>query len=479
MDLLSSVRAAIKAIGRNRLRSALTLVGITIGVAVVITMVAIGSGAQRSIEQQVRAAGANLVTVNAGNFSPGDQDPSSGDVNDPGNNLAGGSGTGDAPVAYRAPKQTEWAGMSVSPRVPGKGASIALTTADAVAILSGVPGVRYTAAGVTETAVMTQGETRLFGRLQGTDVQYTAMRGMVLRVGRFFTAREVEERAPVIVLTGAASEKLFAPGADPSGRTIVIRQRPYTVVGVAARVGGLAAPASGAMDEAFVPYTTLQDLLKISHLHSIAVSVAQAGESTRIAIDVTRLLRNRHALGENDADDFTVRTQARDAINGKGVNPLVARAVAGSVVNLDQVTLAEIASSLERSSRTMTALLASVASVSLLVGGIGIMNIMLVSVTERTREIGLRMAVGARGRDVLVQFLTEAIALSLIGGIVGVAIGIAASGGLARMLRWSTVITPWSIAISVLVAGAVGIFFGFYPAHQASRLDPIEALRFE
>ena len=158
---------------------------------------------------------------------------------------------------------------------------------------------------------------------------------------------------------------------------------------------------------------------------------------------------------------------------------MLARAVAGSVVNLDEVTLAEIATSLERSSRTMTALLASVASVSLLVGGIGIMNIMLVSVTERTREIGLRMALGARGRDVLVQFLAEAVTLSMLGGLAGVVIGVFGSGGVGRLLRWSTVVSPSSVALSVLVAAMVGVFFGFYPARQASQLDPIDALRFE
>jgi ABC-type antimicrobial peptide transport system permease subunit len=369
--------------------------------------------------------------------------------------------------------------MNVSPRVPGRGASTTLTTDDVDAIARMVPGVRFAAAGVSDTAVMISGSNRLFGRLQGTDVQFAAMRGLTMREGEFFTARDVEQRAAVLVLSENAAARLFVPPASPVGQSVRVRQRTFKVRGVVERPGGLAAAPAGSLDEAFLPYTAVQDLLTVAHLHSIAISVAQAGESTRAALDVTRLLRDRHRLGPTDADDFTVRTQARDAINGKGVNPLVARAVAGSVVNLDQVTLGEIASSLERSSRTMTVLLASVASVSLLVGGIGIMNIMLVSVTERTREIGLRMAVGARGRDVLVQFLTEAVALSLVGGVAGAAIGIAASGGLGRMLRWATVVTPASVGIAVSIAAAVGIFFGFYPARQASRLDPIEALRFE
>ncbi|MEP7085055.1 MAG: FtsX-like permease family protein [Betaproteobacteria bacterium] len=247
----------------------------------------------------------------------------------------------------------------------------------------------------------------------------------------------------------------------------------------AAASGGLMSGATATLDQAYAPYTAVQDLLKIQHLQSVAISVAQAGESTRTAVDVTRLLRRRHGLGPADLDDFLVRTQARDAINGKGVNPLVARAVAGSVVNLDQVTLGEIAASLERSSRTMTALLASVASISLLVGGIGIMNVMLLSVTERTREIGLRMAVGARGRDVLLQFMAEAVTLSLVGGIVGVLVGLAAAGGVRQMLRWATVISPGAIVVAIAVAIAVGVTFGLYPARRASRLDPIDAMRFE
>jgi putative ABC transport system permease protein len=342
-----------------------------------------------------------------------------------------------------------------------------------------VRGVRVAAGGVTDTAVLARGDRRLFARLRGTDVPFAEMRGLTVRAGRFLGGRDVGDRRPVVVLSTSAAAGLFGPSLNPVGETIQIRQRAFTVRGVVDRAAGLGAAAASQLDEVFLPYTAVQDLVSIRHLHSIAVSIEQAGESTRVALDVTRLLRERHTLGPTDPDDFTVRTEARDAITGKGVNPLVARAVAGSVVNLDQVTLAEIASSLERSSRTMTALIASVASVSLLVGGIGIMNIMLVSVTERTREIGVRMAVGARGKDVLLQFLVEAVTLSVAGGFAGIAIGVVLSGSLGRLLRWATVITPISIAVAVSVAAAVGVFFGFYPAHQASRLDPIDALRYE
>jgi ABC-type antimicrobial peptide transport system permease subunit len=477
MPTATCIHLAIRAIGRNRLRSALTLLGITIGVAVVIVMVAIGTGAQRSIERQVRAAGANLVTVTAGNYSPGDLDPSSGDVVDTG--LAGGAAVSSSTTAHKATSTGGWAGMAVSPRVAGRGASLRLSVDDSATIARSVRGVRAVAPGMSESAVMWNGRSSVFGRLQGTDAALLDMRALSLLSGRFFTERDVADQARVLVLTPTVADRLFGGAEAAVGRSVRIRQAEFTVIGVTARSAGLGASGGATLDEVYAPYTAVQALLGVTHLQSIAVSVDQAGESTRIAMEVTRLLRERHGLGATDPDDFIVRTQARDAINGKGVNPLLARAVAGSVVNLDEVTLEEIASSLQRSSRTMTLLLASVASVSLLVGGIGIMNIMLVSVTERTREIGIRMALGARGRDVLIQFLVEAITLSLLGGIAGVAIGIVGSGGVGRMLRWATVVSPLSVAVSVGVAALVGVFFGFYPARQASRLDPIDALRFE
>jgi putative ABC transport system permease protein len=478
MELFSSISLTLRAIGRNGLRSALTLLGIAIGVAVVITMVAIGTGAQRSLEQQIRAAGANLVTVTAGNFSLGAQDPSSGDVGEPEDRAAGDRIAGEVFRPRRPARAGNWAGMSVSPHVPGRGASTKLATADVEAV-GDAPGVRTAVAGVSETAVIDAEGTQLFGRLQGTDAAFADARGLSMRAGTFLTSGQVAGRASVAVLSQQASLKLFGPQVTPVGKVLRTRRREFTVVGVVARTGALSAGGGPRLDEVYVPYTTLQDVLQISHLHSMTVAVVEAGKSTQIALDVTRLLRARHGLGLQDPDDFVVRTQARDAITANGVNPLVARAVAGSVVNLDDVTLAEIASSLERSNRTMTALLAAVASVSLLVGGVGIMNIMLVSVTERTREIGLRMAVGARGRDVLVQFLTEATTLSLLGGMAGVLIGVVAAGGLGRLMRWTTVVTPLSAAFAVCVAAAVGVFFGFYPARHASRLDPIEAMRFE
>lgn len=485
MSPTSSVRLAVRMLTRHRLRSALTLIGMTLGVAVVVVMVAIGNGARHAVSQHVQAAGANLVEVSAGNYSHGDQDPSSGDVAD-GGNLAGGATVSHSPVARVARARLAggegWAGEGVSPRLAGRGAATTLLPADVAAIARGVTGVRFTAASVTDTAVIFADEgpqgRRLFARLQGTDVAYPEMRALTVARGRFFTPREVERAEPVVVLAAAAVPALFAPGDEPVGRELRIRRRLHRVVGVVGRPAGVDR-GSRALPEVYVPYTSAQALLGVEHLHGLALSVARAGEATRVARDVTRLLREVHGLGPADPDDFTIRTQARGAVMGKGVSPLLARAVAGSVANLDEVTLAEMAVSLDRAGRTMTALLASVASVSLLVGGIGIMNVMLVSVTERTREIGLRMAVGARGRDVLVQFLAEAVTLSTAGGLVGIALGVAAAGGLGRLLRWTTVVSPASVMLAVGAAAGVGVFFGFYPARQASRLEPIDALRCE
>ena len=228
-----------------------------------------------------------------------------------------------------------------------------------------------------------------------------------------------------------------------------------------------------------MPFTTTHRLLNLSKLNDITITAESSGAVTQLARDITTLLRQRHGIGDNQPDDFTVLTQATRALTTGGLPPSVARAVAGNVAELEKVTLEQLSMTLERASRTMSWLLAAVAAVSLLVGGIGIMNITLLSVTERTREIGLRMAVGARPSDVMRQFLVEAVAISLAGGLAGIVVGIAAALIVARTLQWATVISPASVLLAFGVAGAVGIFFGWYPARRASQLDPIVALRRE
>jgi ABC-type antimicrobial peptide transport system permease subunit len=240
-----------------------------------------------------------------------------------------------------------------------------------------------------------------------------------------------------------------------------------------------AAPGDDQFDAVYVPFTTVHRLLNLSKLNDITVTAASTGEVTRVAKAITELLRARHGIRFRDPDDFTVTTQARRALASGGLRPDIARAVVGNVSGLDKVTLEQLGRTLDRAMRTMTALLGSIAAVSLIVGGIGIMNIMLLSVTERTHEIGLRRAVGARSGDVLRQFLVEATVLSAAGGLAGILLGAAASGVLARVLDWSTSVSPSAVAASFASAGAVGMFFGYYPAREASRVDPIESLRYE
>jgi putative ABC transport system permease protein len=363
----------------------------------------------------------------------------------------------------------------------GLGAAATLTRGDAAAIRAEVSGVHYVSAGVHESARVVAGDRRWFTRLHGTETDLPRIRrSWTWRYGRFFSEGEFEDSAQVVVLGTVASERLFGANTDPRGREVRIWNQPFEVVGVVASTNWATTGAVGddQFDAVYVPLTTVHRLLNLTKLNSITITSRSAGETTGVSRRVTSLLRSRHRIAETDPDDFVVSTQSSLAL-GKGVNRDVARAITGNAPGLEQLTLEQLSRTLERASRTMTLLLASVAGVSLLVGGIGIMNIMLVSVTERTREIGLRMAIGARSRDVLMQFLAEAVTLSLLGGIVGVVLAMAAASSVERVLRWSTDVSVGAVALAVIVAGAVGVFFGIYPARQAAQLDPIDALRYE
>jgi ABC-type antimicrobial peptide transport system permease subunit len=305
-------------------------------------------------------------------------------------------------------------------------------------------------------------------------------RAWTFQHGRFFNSREQRNAAQVIVLGSVTAQRLFGTD-DPVGQDVNIWNQPFRVIGVVTSASWVVAPAAGdgQFDAVYVPFTTVLRLLNVSKLNDIAITAASTGDVTRVAHDITALLRARHGIGAAAPDDFTVTTEARQALAKGGMRPDVARAVVGNVAGLERVTLEQLAKTLERASRTMTALLASIAGVSLLVGGIGIMNIMLLSVTERTREIGVRRAVGARARDIRRQFVAEAVTLSLAGGVLGLIVGFLASIGIAQILRWSTSISFGAIALSFGIAALVGIFFGWYPARQAARLDPIQSLRYE
>jgi ABC-type antimicrobial peptide transport system permease subunit len=456
--LRTSVRLAIRGLGRNKLRTILTMLGMIIGVAAVMTMVALGNGAQATVEEDVRSAGTNLIHVNAGNYTRGGEE---------------------------------------SRIATGLGAATTLVSADADAIGQSVEGVKSIAPGVKLRGWIASGAHRFYGQVLGTDVPYASMFAWHFDEGRWFTAADVSGRRRIAVLGRTTRDQIFGSGAKAVGQTVIIHGQPFTV-------GGITDTADpDQIEMAFVPYTALQDALGITYLHTITIEAAQAGDASRIAGDTTLLLRSRHASHINAAveklrqagvtgnqmpqsgfgaagapDDFTVKTQSSEALT-KGLYTSVAAFVLANMPKLDEVNLAEMNATLQRASTTMTALLAGIAAISLVVGGVGIMNIMLVAVKERTREIGVRRAVGARRRDVLVQFLVEALTLSAVGGIIGIALGFVAAFALTILLDWPTRMTPRAIVLAFGISAAIGIFFGFYPARRASRLDPIDALRTE
>ena len=404
MSIFMTLRIAVKALNRNKMRTILTMLGMIIGVGAVITMVALGRGAQATIEEQVKSAGTNLINVNAGNFQSG--------------------------------------GVR-----QGQGMSTTLTADDAIA-LRDVPGVQYVSPGVNSRGQVIAGNQNWSTRIEGTDVDFPSIRVWPMKYGSYFTPQDVSTASKVAVLGTVVSETLFGPDVDPTGQIIRIRNQPFKVIGVMAPKGQ-GSFGQDQDDTIFTPYTTVQKKLQgIQHINNITISSVTA-ETAPVAEAIAATLRVRHKLPPGEPDDFMVRTQE------------------------------EIASVRTETTRTMTTLLAAIAGVSLLVGGIGIMNIMLVSVTERTREIGLRLAIGARGSDVLLQFLVEAIVISLFGGLLGIALGFGLSAALERFLQWPTSIPANAIGMAFGFAAATGVFFGFYPARKAAGLDPIEALRYE
>ena len=297
----------------------------------------------------------------------------------------------------------------------------------------------------------------------------------------FTPSEEQDKGAQVMVLGSVLAERMFGK-EKPVGKTVTLWKQPFEIVGVVGSGSWMVQAAKGddQFDAAYVPFTTLHRLLGLNTLSDITLTVAAAGDVTRTSRAVSTLLRQRHGLTTPaQRDDFTVTSQARKAIAGGGMRREMARALTGNMDVLDKVTLEQMSKTLDRASRTMTALLASVAAVSLLVGGIGIMYTMLLSVTESTKEIGFRRALGARSKNVLRQFLMESTVLSVTGGLVGVILGFAASIFITRWAGWSTSISPIAIAIAFGAAASVGIFFGYYPARQASAVAPMESLRYE
>ncbi len=410
MNFLTTLRVALRALKTNLLRSILTMLGIIIGVGAVIAMIAVGSGAQERVADQIRGLGSNLIIVMSGNLSSG------------GVRMGGGSG---------------WT----------------LTEDDAAALSAEIPGV-------VAAPMLRGGAQVIFGNLNwsttvyGTTMEYLDARGWALSGGRGFEAAEMTSASKVVLIGETVSKQLFGD-ANPVGQTIRIKKVPFEIVGLLERKG----QSMGGQDQddlVLVPITTARKRVlgsgnqaKQRAVGSLVLSIADGYDAPAAQQQMTDLLRQRHKLQGTQEDDFTIR-------------------------NLSEVLQAQ-----EASSKAMSLLLAAIASVSLLVGGIGIMNIMLVSVTERTREIGLRMAVGARPRVILNQFLIEAMVVALIGGLIGIAVGVISSYAIAAIAGWRVALSPLTIVLAVGFAAAVGVFFGYYPARKASRLSPIEALRYE
>ena len=403
--LVATMKIALRALRRNKLRTLLTMLGMIIGVAAVIAMVGIGNGAKTQIENQIASLGENVIQIFSGSFTRG--------------------------------------GVH-----SGWGAAGTLTIDDAEAIQREIPGVTVVSPEVRSTAQIAAGNQNWSTQIQGESADYLTIRQWPLTAGAMFTEQDVRSANKVAIIGQTIADQLF-PGEDPIGQVLRIKSAPFIIVGLL-KSKGMSMMGSDQDDVVIVPYTSaMKRLFGMTTLRTINAQTATSSLLTPVQQQIISLMRQRHRIIPGRDDDFTVRTQQ------------------------------EIADMATEQSKTMTYLLAAIAAVSLLVGGIGIMNIMLVSVTERTREIGIRMAVGARGYDILLQFLTEAFTLSIIGGVIGIATGIGASKIIEAVKHWP-VATPyiWILA-SFLVSAAVGIFFGFYPARKASQLDPIDALRYE
>jgi putative ABC transport system permease protein len=410
MNTAALLRVALRALAVNKLRSALTMLGIIIGVAAVIVMIAVGAGAQARVEEQIRSLGSNLLLILSGARTQG--------------------------------------GVRL-----GVGSNYTLSEDDAIAINREIQEARAAPA-LRGGAQVIWGNTNWATQIYGTTPDYLDVRQWSLASGRIFEPAEMSGAGKVCVVGQSVVRQLFG-NADPLGQVIRIKRVPFTVIGVLA-TKGQSMMGTDQDDIILVPIATARNrvlgtanLAKQRAVSTIWVKVADGYDTLTVEEQVRVLLRQRHRLQPGAEDDFSLRN------------------------------LAEFMAAQEASSRVLALLLAAVASVSLVVGGIGIMNIMLVSVTERTREIGLRMALGARTRDILGQFLVEAVTLSLIGGLVGVLAGVGGALAVAQLAGWKVLLSGQAVALAVGFAFVIGVFFGFYPARKAARLNPVEALRFE
>jgi putative ABC transport system permease protein len=399
------VKVAAQSIRKNSMRALLTMLGIVIGVAAVIVMVAVGQGAQSQIEEKINSLGTNMIIIT------------------PGTSDAGGVSQG-ARTFNR---------LSVEDADKLRNESV---------LLSGVSPVV-----ASRTQAIGNGNNWRTD-IHGVSTDYMVIRDWGLTGGSFFNENDVRTNRRVAVLGSTVATNLY-PGQDPVGQKIQLRDVPFDIIGVLAPKGQTA-NGDDQDDVVLVPYSTAQTRLSgWRRIYQILASTYSPDDLAAAQTEIRAIMRESHALGQMDEDDFTIRNQA------------------------------DLTEAAQGTTQVMSLLLAAIASVSLLVGGIGIMNIMLVSVTERTREIGIRMAIGARGSDVLTQFLVESIVMSLAGGVMGIVLGFAGSATLGHFTGWHTVISPQAVVVAAVFSAAVGVFFGFYPARKAAALNPIQALRYE
>jgi putative ABC transport system permease protein len=405
MMLFMTLRIALRALMRNKLRAFLTMLGIIIGVGAVIAMVAIGEGAKATIRSQIASLGTNVLIIL------------------PGTSVQGGVRTGSGGVNT-------------------------LVDGDAKAMMRELPAVAFASPALRRPEQVVAGNLNWLTLTQGVAPEFQQIRDWQVAEGRFIHDGDIESAAKVAVVGETVVNQLFGSD-DPIDAVIRIRNIPFRVVGVLA-TKGQTSQGTDQDDTIIIPYTTMQKrLMRITFVQSIVASAINAERLPEAQAQITALLRQRHRIGPDREDDFYIRN------------------------------LSDIAEAASSSARVMAVLLGTVASISLLVGGIGIMNIMLVSVTERTREIGIRMAVGARRKDIMLQFLVEAVVMAATGGSIGILLGIGSSEILNDWAQWPTHISASIVAIAFFFSGAVGVFFGFYPARKAASLDPIDALRYE
>jgi putative ABC transport system permease protein len=399
------LKIAMRALARNKARSALTMLGIVIGVAAVIAMVSLGQGASKQVADQIASMGTNMLVVQAGSQNQG--------------GLRGGAGT-----------------------------STTLTPEDVQAIIRDATHVAAASPSVTAGVTLVFGNQNWTTRAEGVSTDYPKIRNRGVSSGEFFSDADVSSAARVVVIGQTVANQLY-PGMDPVGQTIRVRNLPFRIVGVL-EAKGQTQFGQDQDDTLVMPYTTaMKKLLSTTYIPTAYFSAASSETTNAAEDEISDVLRTRHNIRTGMPDDFTVRN------------------------------LTEVASTAASTTRVMTLLLGGIAAVSLLVGGIGIMNIMLVSVTERTREIGIRMAVGARTKHVQSQFLIESVVLGLCGGLGGVLLGMLVSYVLSAVFSWPQLISPVAVVGSAVFSMGIGVFFGYYPAKKAANLDPIEALRFE